>query len=189
MYASRTVSEHPSRPFLRAYDKTRSRMLFILAGLPAAGKTTLARAVARDLSAVHVRIDAIEVALDRAGVTPIDDKGNRVAYAIAEDNLRLGLTVIADSVNPVEITREAWLNVAKRVGVRAIAIEIVCSDQEEHRRRVESRTSDIEGFTGPTWRQVIEREYVPFDGIHTRIDTARGTVSDSIAALRRILES
>ena len=65
-----------------------------------------------------------------------------VAYAIAEDNLRLGRTVIADSVNPVEVTRAAWRDVAQRACKRCIEIEIVCSDQAEHRRRVESRIAE-----------------------------------------------
>ena len=30
--------------------------------------------------------------------------GYRVAYAIAEENLRLGRTVIADSVNPIKLS-------------------------------------------------------------------------------------
>lgn len=37
--------------------------LFIFAGLPATGKTTLARQLARHLNAVHLRIDTIEQAL------------------------------------------------------------------------------------------------------------------------------
>lgn len=165
-------------------------MLVILGGLPGTGKTTLARTVARELRAVHLRIDSIELALHQAGVSSINDKGYRIAYTVAEDNLKLGLTVIADSVNPLEIAREAWVDIAKRAGVRAVEIEIVCSDREAHRRRVESRTSDVEGFTRPTWREVIERKYEPWARIHARIDTAARTQAESAAELRaRILAS
>jgi predicted kinase len=162
-------------------------MLVILGGLPGTGKTTLARAVARELRAVHLRIDTIEVALHYAGLTSIDDKGYRVAYAVAEDLLRLGLTVIADSVNPIAITRDAWHAVGRRANVRAIDVEVVCSDLEEHRLRVESRTSDIEGFTGPTWREVVEREYEPWAQIDARIDTAARTAAESAAELRAVV--
>src|SRR5512134_3853420 len=76
--------------------------LIILSGRPGVGKTTIARGLARHLGAVHVRIDPIEQAIreSRMGTAPIDDAGYRVGYAVAEDNLRLGRTVIADSVNP-----------------------------------------------------------------------------------------
>jgi predicted kinase len=76
-------------------------MLIIFGGRPGIGKTTIAREVASQLGALYVRIDLIEQAIRNSGTLspPLNDTGYRVAYAIAEDNLRLGRTVIADSVN------------------------------------------------------------------------------------------
>ncbi|MFY9659052.1 MAG: AAA family ATPase [Terriglobales bacterium] len=42
-------------------------MLIILGGLPGTGKTTIARELARQLRAVHVRIDSIEEAILDSG--------------------------------------------------------------------------------------------------------------------------
>lgn len=161
-------------------------MLLILGGLPAVGKTAIATGLARDIKAVHLRIDSIEQALRNSDVTISGPEGYVVAYAIAEDNLRLGRTVIADSVNPVEVTRAAWRDVAQRAGKRCIEIEIVCSDQAEHRRRVESRVADIVGHQLPTWQQVCAREYEPWPaGIV--IDTAGQPIEASVSALRERL--
>ena len=109
-------------------------MLIVLGGLPGVGKTTIARELARQIGAVHLRIDSIEEALRASGTArgPMDDSGYRVAYAIAEDNLRVGRTVIADSVNPLPMTRNAWVGVAKKTQSTAIEFEIICSDLEEH---------------------------------------------------------
>ena len=68
------------------------------------------------LPALHLRIDSIEAVLQASPPWkgPVDDAGYRVAYAIAEDNLRVGLQVIADSVNPIAQTRRAWTAIAER---------------------------------------------------------------------------
>lgn len=152
--------------------------LVVLAGLPGTGKTTLGRALAARLGAVHLRIDTIEQAL---GGGDIADLGYRVAYAVAEDNLRLGLTVIADSVNPIELTRAAWRAVAGRAGAEVVEIEVVCRDSDEHRQRVETRIADIAGHRLPDWRDVVEREYEPWG--RPRIDTAGRTVESCLAEL------
>jgi predicted kinase len=166
-------------------------MLIIFGGMPGVGKTAIAVELARVTGAVHLRIDSIEQAIRASGIgkRPLDDAGYRVAYAVAEDNLRMGRTVIADSVNPLRVTREAWASVANRAGVRAVEIEVECSDVEDHRRRVETRISDIPGFELPTWEDVAGREYHPWDGEHLVIDTAGRTVAQNVHAICRVLRA
>lgn len=97
-------------------------MLIILGGLPAAGKTTIARKLGRQIGAIHLRIDSIEQALRNCGKSgsALDETGYQVGYAIAEDYLRDAHTVIADSVNPLRISRNGWLDVAKRAQVNSV---------------------------------------------------------------------
>jgi predicted kinase len=157
-------------------------MLIVLSGLPGVGKTTIARELARTLDAMHLRIDSIEQALRSAGYR-VEGAGYDVAYAVAEDNLRAGRTVIADCVNPWPLTRRAWRAVAERVGVAALDVEIVCSDMAEHRRRVESRDPDIAGHAHPTWQDVIDRDYHDWDRDRLVLDTAAADVAASVRAI------
>ncbi len=163
-------------------------MLIIFSGLPGTGKTAIARELAFQIGAVYLRIDSIEQAMrDSQGVNEIEDGGYRVAYAVAEDNLRLGRTVISDSVNPIQLSRDAWADVAKRAHVRGIEVEVICSDSQQHRERVEKRTSDISGLKLPTWEEVMSREYERWEGEHIAIDTAWRSVAENVEELRRIL--
>lgn len=92
-------------------------------------------------------------------------------YAMAADNLRLGLLVVADSVNPLQITRNAWRDIAVQEGIAYLEIETICSDMTQHRERVERRVPDIPGLVPPDWRSVITREYDPWDREHLVLDT------------------
>ena len=157
-------------------------MLIILSGLPAVGKTSIARELVWTIVATHVRVDSIEQAL-RNGGREVRDEGYRVAYAIAEDNLRLGQIVVADSVNPWPITRNAWRSIADRARVPALEVEIVCSDVDEHKRRVEARQPDLTGHTLPTWQQDLARDYHAWDRDRLVIDTALLTVEQAARAV------
>ena len=160
-------------------------MLIIFGGPPGVGKTAIARELTRRIDAVYLRIDSMEQAMRGSGVVsePLNDAGYRVAYAIAEDNLGLGRTVIADSVNPLKLTRDAWRDVARRAQVRAIEIEVICSDTDKHRRRVESRVTDIDGLRLPGWDEVVGREYDTWDRERVVLDTACRTVEENIDAV------
>ena len=164
-------------------------MLIILGGLPGSGKTTIARELARQIGAVHVRIDSIEQAIRDSGALSqgVDDAGYRVGYAVAEDNLRIGRTVVADSVNPVALTRDAWVAVASRAHVNAIEIEVTCSDAKEHRQRVETRRMDISGLRAPTWQEVVSRDYQSWNRQRMVIDTAGRSVEQNVKAVRDAL--
>ena len=153
-------------------------MLVIFGGLPGVGKTTIAKKLSEILEATYVRIDTIEAAIGAC----IADEGYKVGYAIAKDNLCLGRAVIADSVNPITQTRNAWREVANGCNAKFFEIEVVCSNRVEHERRVQNRTADIEGHKLPTWEEVQAREYEPWDVRGIRVDT----IADIDAVLKHI---
>ncbi len=156
-------------------------MLIIFAGLPGTGKTTLARKVAHRIGATFLRIDSIERALTESSlkIYPTEDAGYMVGYAVAEDNLRNGRTVVADSVNPIELTRKTWLEAAERAGCPSIEVEVICSDETEHRQQVEGRTGPME----PTWQDVLDREYHPWNRDRIVIDTAYKSAEQCVEEL------
>jgi predicted kinase len=162
-------------------------VLLIFSGLPGVGKTTIAKLMAEALRAVYLRADTIEQALRHGGVDEVGGLGYGVGYALATENLRLGRSVVADSVNPWPLTREAWRDAARRAGHHFFDVEVVCSDLAEHRRRVESRVSDVPGLVGPDWDAVIGRDYKEFvpavDGRYLRVDTAPSDLGFTLETL------
>ncbi|HLK56489.1 MAG TPA: AAA family ATPase [Chthonomonadaceae bacterium] len=162
-------------------------MLYIFSGLPGTGKTTLSRHLARQQRAVHLRVDTIEQALREAGGPMIGPEGYHIAYRLAADNLALALNVVADTVNPLQVTRLAWREVALRAGAPFVEIEVICSNEAEHRARVETRSPDIIGFQLPTWEEVVKRAYERWDTERILLDTAGRTPEQSIATLERML--
>jgi len=167
---------------------TRSKLI-VFAGLPGTGKSTLAQALARDSGALYVRIDTLEQAIRDADVLrgDIGPAGYVAAYAVAEANLQLGQDVIIDAANALEIARESWRALAAETGATLVEIVISCSDRDEHRRRVETRGTDIPGLVQPTWQQVVDREWHPWTGPHHAIDTAKVGPDAALLEIRRLI--
>lgn len=87
-------------------------------------------------------------------------------------------------MNPLDVTRSAWAEVAGQAGASLINVEVRCSDAIEHRRRVEARASDIPEFQLPSWEEVVAREYQAWAEEHIVIDTAAQNVESCLKELR-----
>lgn len=163
-------------------------ILFIFSGLPATGKSTLAKLIAKEYNAVYLRIDTIEQGLRGLCNFEVQGEGYRLSYSIAKDNLKLGHHVVSDSCNPVFLTRKEWEEVAKETNSRFVNIEIICSDKETHRNRVEARKSEVGNLKLPTWEEIENREYHLWDSERIIIDTANQSIEESLNELKEQIE-
>lgn len=164
-------------------------MLIAMAGLPATGKSALARALSDRLKYPVVAVDSIEAAMWRSGVggpgradVPTGVSSFVIAEAIAQDVLRLGIGVIVDAVNDSNVARAQWIDLAARMGCALRFVEVFCSDPELHRYRLETRVRDLEGYREPTWHDVVNRRYEPFAAPHITVDTAFPIDPDAVIA-------
>lgn len=164
-------------------------MLYIFSGLPTTGKTELSKYLSSKVGAVYLRIDSIEQSMKENGFRVVEGQGYEVAYKIAFDNLKLGLSVVVDSVNPLPITRKAWRNVAHSGSSKYVDIEIICSDKEEHKQRVESRITDVEGLQLPSWKDVVNRDYRKWSTERIILDTANKSLTESQKEIEQAIKT
>jgi predicted kinase len=135
-------------------------MLIAMAGLPGAGKSSLAGELGRALPAPVVSVDPIEAALRRAGIAPGQPVGLAAylaAEAVADGVLGLGQSVIVDAVNAAEPARGQWRALAARHGAELHFIEVCCSSPSVHRARLEARRRGLADLPEPTWADVEAR--------------------------------
>ena len=140
-----------------------------MAGLPAAGKSTIAEILGARLAASVVSVDPIESAILEAGIDR-DQPTGLAAYLVAETIaglvLESGHDVIVDAVNGVDPAREQWVGLARLRGETLRFIEVICSDPELHRERLESRGRRLPHVNEPSWHAVEQSldEYSPWAG-------------------------
>lgn len=164
--------------------------LIVLGGLPGVGKTTTARALAARVALTHLRVDVIEQAVVDSGLSqhPVGEVGYRVSRELAAQHLDLGMTVVADMVNAVAQVRDGWRQLAHDRRARLLEVEIVCSDEREHRRRAEERVDDIVHLPIPTWQQIQDRDFERWAS-QLRIDTAAVSACQAADAILAALVS
>jgi hypothetical protein len=87
------------------------------------------------------------------------------------------------------MTRNAWRDVGVRAGVGVLEVETICSDLEDHRRRIETRGVQVPGMKPLSWQEVVDRDYHPWERDHLTIDTAGKTLTACIERVRAALSA
>lgn len=128
-----------------------------MAGLPGTGKSTIAETVGNRLGTTVVSVDPLESAILSAGIDS-DQPTGLAAYLVTETIANFVLAsqggVIVDAVNAVAPAREQWVRLAEHRGVPIRFIEVVCSDAEIHRERLEKRGRHLAHIAEPSWHAV-----------------------------------
>ncbi len=161
-----------------------------MAGLPGAGKSTVAQELRERLGFPVISVDQIESSILSAGIDS-DQPTGLAAYLVAEtlagNVLESGRSVIVDAVNAVLPAREQWVGLAARHGNTLSFIEVLCSDPAVHRERLEARKRNIPHINEPTWNAVEQRldEYAEWEGPSA---TADRITLDSMEPLSTIVD-
>jgi predicted kinase len=166
-------------------------LLVAVSGLPGVGKSELSRRIARELELSLFEIDRIEAPLLRRGISgdAIGWGGYEILTSLATDNLELGRSVLLDSVCWTRQIRQRWFALATTYQAAYRPIEVVCSDDKLHRRRIELRDRSGQGLPEINWSRVEEARllYEAWDTPRLRLDSVGqldALLSEAIAYVR-----
>lgn len=180
-----------------AYAHVSEPLLLVTMGLPASGKTTIARAIGRRLGLVHLSSDVVRKRL--AGVRPTShlnvpfERGvysrvmSRRTYSMLRRQatrwLRRGYSVVLDATYGQPAERAALRYVARRAGARLLFVvcqadDVTLRTRLAARERDPERTSDARVELWPALRAA----YTPPD------DTPEYITIDTAQPLERALE-
>lgn len=133
--------------------------LIVFAGLPGTGKSSLARALARELRAAYLDKDTIKDCAMRLAAEMKLEQAAQLAGALsyellvdlARDNLTVGLPVVVDSPAAYQLFRDKIKALARALRADLKLIECICTDERMLRERVELRGRDLPAYRTRDW--------------------------------------
>jgi predicted kinase len=163
--------------------------IIIVGGVPGTGKTTLAELLSKEVEATCFSKDKLEAAILRRGLASKDSL-NGVGYEllseIAQTELDHNRSVILDSVASSQRVIEFWPHI---IAQSIYYIECICSSEELHKERVESRSRNIAGWYEMTWNDIlkIKKSYLPFSENRLVLDSVNDLSQNVEKAINYVL--
>ncbi|MGZ3146522.1 AAA family ATPase [Lentzea chajnantorensis] len=180
------IAERALERYLALPPTTARPAVVLVAGIPGAGKSTLAEGLARHLRAPVFSADWVIGALVPFEVLTDDNAWHVVDTSIAAllaRQVQLGVDVVLDLTAHTREERARLRTLTERLGGVFAGVECVCSDETVHRQRVEGRDRGI-----PGWRATVPWEHVqrmrglwedwPED--HLVVDSAAATAQECL---------
>jgi adenylylsulfate kinase len=162
-------------------------------GLPSAGKTTLANALAARLAADGVAVEILDgdavrpVLSPELGYSRADRDANvaRIGW-VASLLARNGVIVLASVVSPFAAARDAVRDRHLAAGVGFLEIHVatpvsVCAERDVKGLYARQRSGNMDGLTG------VDGEYEAPLTPELRLDTANRSIDDAVAELLALL--
>lgn len=131
-----------------------SRTFIVMRGYPGTGKSTIARLLATSLHAPLIDRDILrQMAVDHFGNLPqVGHFSYELMFALAREQLRLGLSVVVDTPLTYRRTYEECQQIAQAFHVPMLVVHCQCPPDVQ-KRRLEGRKGQVSNFQITSWEE------------------------------------
>ena len=165
------------------------KTLVVMRGYPGTGKSTIARAISTALHAPLIDRDILrQKAVDIFGNLPhVGRFSYELMFALAEEQLSLGLSVVVDTPLTYRTTYEQAKELAQTFHAPMVVVHCQCPP-EVQKRRLEGRVGKVSQFQITSWKEWMQWKprFEDFDDDGCIIDTSN-PLDDSLAKVMRTI--
>ncbi len=141
--------------------------LYVMCGLPGAGKTTLAKQLEADISALRLTPDEwistiIKDVSDRTELDRLRDPIEAIQWEVAAKALALGVDVILDFGLWSRAERDEFRRRTEAIGAKFVIVPLIV-EREELWKRISKRNADLPPGTFYNSEEELDRWFAVFE--------------------------
>ena len=165
-------------------------VMIVIGGIPGVGKSTLANALSKGLGIPVFSKDELEAAVARKGICSSKDMhgvGYEIMATLAKSQIANGNSAIFDFIASKSRVNDLW---PQLLNTDIKYIECICSNEDVHKERIQSRKRNIEGWYELTWEDVlsIKRNYQPLMSERLTIDSVNNLSTNIERAIEYVAQ-